>query len=401
MPPNSAHPGHSRSQARARGRAAPESLSSPRRRSVVDLTADDYGDGDGELEYEEPGYRWMGEHARRMRDTEEAYERVERLRWQLQEELARAAGDPFAAYSSYPASATDQSGLRIPARYRAERSHHDQYSPFRSRRGMDEAPGHTPVPPLGSMSDEVYVQFVRDSFARRARAAETAAEEQRRAERLRQEREAERARATAEAERMQRKKERRRRRELEEQRAARTDEEGRAQQRRRWRERWGLLMGSGAGGGSGMGKSKARSGGSQAATEGQREGDGEDADADADDVLEIELQWTDVPWPVYASGVSAARPLGTVALGDFVQGKIKDFLLALAVEQPGTATRGRADDQEAYRKMLREAIRMYHPDRFFGRVLPRIRASERDRVKEGVELCSRIINDLAGAARNG
>lgn len=49
--------------------------------------------------------------------------------------------------------------------------------------------------------------------------------------------------------------------------------------------------------------------------------------------------------------------------------------------------------------MLREGIRQFHPDRFFGRILPRTREDERDKVREGVESCTRAINDLLAEVR--
>jgi len=44
--------------------------------------------------------------------------------------------------------------------------------------------------------------------------------------------------------------------------------------------------------------------------------------------------------------------------------------------------------------VLREAIRNFHPDRFNSKVLPRVREGEREKVKEGMEICSRVLTDL-------
>ena len=87
------------------------------------------------------------------------------------------------------------------------------------------------------------------------------------------------------------------------------------------------------------------------------------------EIEETNLTYTDIPWPTYST---------------LDKEQVKTFMLDMA-----------SDQGEEVKRVLRETIRSYHPDRFFGRILPRVRENERERVKDGVELSSRIINALA------
>jgi hypothetical protein len=104
-------------------------------------------------------------------------------------------------------------------------------------------------------------------------------------------------------------------------------------------------------------------------------------DSDSDMIIETELSYSDIPWPIYAKSKlekkSISLFLSNVALlplqGGVISGK---------------------EGKEAERKVLREAIRNFHPDRFISKVLPRVREKEREKVKEGMEVCSRVLTDL-------
>jgi len=106
-----------------------------------------------------------------------------------------------------------------------------------------------------------------------------------------------------------------------------------------------------------------------------------DTGSDSDMIIETELSYSDIPWPIYAKSKlekkSISLFLSNVALlplqGGIVAGK---------------------EGKEAERKTLREAIRNFHPDRFLSKVLPRVREGEREKVKEGMEVCSRVLTDL-------
>ena len=92
------------------------------------------------------------------------------------------------------------------------------------------------------------------------------------------------------------------------------------------------------------------------------------------EVESVELRWGDVPWPVYRGG-------------SLVKEDIRGFL------------EGYGGGMEGLRKVVREAIRAFHPDRFSSRVLARVRDVDKERVREGMENCTRVLNELAAELR--
>jgi hypothetical protein len=212
-------------------------------------------------------------------------------------------------------------------------------------------------PPMGTMTPDAYRSFVRDRF-RAAQRAEDAEEYTRRGAARR---EAEEAAFRAERiadEREEREAKRRRRARAEkaareaqaaaEETAVNRREEASAQrgERARWRKRCAALF-------------------------------------DAE-IVSVELGFADIPWPV-----AAAKGTGfSIVLNpeDLTAENVRRFLFALA-EDEGTDRR----------KVLREAIRLFHSDRFHSRVLPRVKESERERVREGVDIVARILTDLLSA----
>ena len=97
------------------------------------------------------------------------------------------------------------------------------------------------------------------------------------------------------------------------------------------------------------------------------------------EVESVQLGYEDVPWPVY-------RP------NELDNETIRTFLSALAEDSHGKGVDG-------LRKVYKDAIRLFHPDRFNHRILSRVRAGEVEQVREGMERCSRVINELAAALR--
>ncbi|BEI82563.1 hypothetical protein CcaverHIS002_0304310 [Cutaneotrichosporon cavernicola] len=99
------------------------------------------------------------------------------------------------------------------------------------------------------------------------------------------------------------------------------------------------------------------------------------------EIVSVELGFADIPWPV-----AAAKGAGfSIVLHpeDINAENVMRFLFALA-----------DDEGTDRRKILREAIRLFHSDRFHSRVLPRVKESERERVREGVEVVARILTHL-------
>ncbi len=191
------------------------------------------------------------------------------------------------------------------------------------------------VPPLGEMDEEEYAEWVRAGMYRLKHRAE--AEERERAQRVKEEKE----RAKKMAKEQVRKEEKKRIERLKAEKSL-AEEEKRKKERERYRSRWIRITEVGG------------------------------------EVEESELRYDDVPWPVHPGH-------------EVEKETIRTFLLALAKDD--------GDDVGGLRKVQREAIRAFHPDRFFGRVLARVREGDREKVKEGVERCSRILNDLAAEHR--
>ena len=192
---------------------------------------------------------------------------------------------------------------------------------------------------MSGMDEEEYAEWVRMGMYRKTHKAELERQEKVRKERQERERIKEEARETA------RRVERRRMEKIRQEKGKAVEDRKRAQ-RDRYRSRWASIGEVGG------------------------------------DIEEAELTFGDIPWPVYASP--------TVVLEDLEMDPVRAFFEAIA------ADRGEGDDE--LKKVLRDAIRAFHPDRFFARILPRVSERDREMVKEGVEVCSRIINALAARA---
>ena len=211
-----------------------------------------------------------------------------------------------------------------------------------------------PVPDMHGLTEEQYIRFVRDGFEYLKRQREEKEAERERAERIeREHREWARAeKRKAEEEREERKRQRTERTRREERARAAYDEDASGSEpemifvrhhappkpdksalRQRYTKRWTALTDTGG------------------------------------EIEETEIRYNDIPWPTYSSLDKAS---------------VLEFMKDLS-----------ADTNQQLKKTLRSAIREYHPDRFFGRILPRVAEQDKEKVKEGVETCSRLINNLA------
>ncbi|KAJ9110873.1 hypothetical protein QFC19_001382 [Naganishia cerealis] len=109
------------------------------------------------------------------------------------------------------------------------------------------------------------------------------------------------------------------------------------------------------------------------------------------------LRLVDMPWPIF-QGSSFHVFAPSLLSAD----KIRAFYTAMLPSNvtPSTATSTTAassaeDDRLALKKILREAILAYHPDRFIGRYLTQVAETEREMVREAVIRTSQIINEIA------
>lgn len=286
---------------------------------------------------------------------EEEVEKRERMAYLEQEEMDRLESNPFASYSL--------PDVHVPKRFRPDpASASGPSSSMGARDAIKELRASGTAPALGTMNDDEYTTFIRQGMDRLRNLAEAdqrdarEKEKQRRAEeRLRRE--------EADERRRQERRERRRAKANANARSShhhrsnspvfikRFDEEdvgeilrdSKSLERQRYINLWASLAG---------------------------------------EIQQVEMRYQDIPWPVYG---------GRSLLLEKTD--VRTFLFDLAGDKGTTA--GAATAKEREKKVLRDAIRIFHPDRFFGRFLDRVRVSDRDKVKEGVEKCSRIINDLA------
>ena len=96
-------------------------------------------------------------------------------------------------------------------------------------------------------------------------------------------------------------------------------------------------------------------------------------DASALDVLEF----GQIPWPIYHTPVGAAEE-------EFTKETISTFLLSSSDR----------DDKKARKDLLRETFLRFHPDKFEGRFMQRVKADNQERVREAIGQISRVLNHL-------
>ena len=114
------------------------------------------------------------------------------------------------------------------------------------------------------------------------------------------------------------------------------------------------------------------------------------APASSVDTQEPTLRLSDVPWPIYLAYPAGKSHQPTVLRSeDFTVDTISSFLLPTPEEDI---------DSDALRRdrreRLREAMLRFHPDKFEGRVMPRVQSDEREIVREVVGVVARTLNTL-------
>lgn len=99
------------------------------------------------------------------------------------------------------------------------------------------------------------------------------------------------------------------------------------------------------------------------------------------------LAFDDIPWPTFPHESSSVSPDAEFITGE----SILTFLV------PST-TDSRPIDRDAVARVrkekLRETLLRFHPDKFEGRILPRVRKQDRERVKETTDRLVRVLNTL-------
>lgn len=113
-----------------------------------------------------------------------------------------------------------------------------------------------------------------------------------------------------------------------------------------------------------------------------------------DSVEDGTLRFHEIPWPVMACFSKSDLP--ALHIGDITAEAISSFLL------PPSERDGELDGdapKKDRREKLRETMLRFHPDKFEGRIMKRVRDSDRELVKEAVGIVARTINALMGEAK--
>jgi flagellar biosynthesis GTPase FlhF len=101
---------------------------------------------------------------------------------------------------------------------------------------------------------------------------------------------------------------------------------------------------------------------------------------------EVDMGFMDIPWPVYLPSAPPLPGEGRVSVGveEMTKERIKAFVVDL-VKDVGAG---------AGKRVVREAIRAFHSDRFTSRILPRVRETERVAVGQGGEAVVRALTGI-------
>lgn len=92
---------------------------------------------------------------------------------------------------------------------------------------------------------------------------------------------------------------------------------------------------------------------------------------------ERELEFAEIPWPIYHTPARAPEE-------EFTKETITAFLLAGLDEE----------DKKGRKDVLRETFLRYHPDKFEGRFMRRVKDEDKERVRETIGQISRVLNHL-------
>ncbi|KAJ7287212.1 hypothetical protein C8J57DRAFT_1117049, partial [Mycena rebaudengoi] len=114
------------------------------------------------------------------------------------------------------------------------------------------------------------------------------------------------------------------------------------------------------------------------------------------------LTFSDIPWPIAAAhhqkadkkadkkGSQGTRPPPLVSLAELTADAISAFLVPATVDSLG-------DKEKKDRKdKLRETILRFHPDKFEGRLMKRVRERDQENVREAIGVVVRTLNALMG-----
>ncbi|KAK7472468.1 hypothetical protein VKT23_000583 [Stygiomarasmius scandens] len=116
----------------------------------------------------------------------------------------------------------------------------------------------------------------------------------------------------------------------------------------------------------------------------------------------ITLGFDDIPWPIVSvhkqkpdkKGNSTLKAI-SVSLDDLTRDAISLFLFSSTSSSSVPSSSNQEGLEKKDRKdKLRETFLRFHPDKFEGRVMPRVKEAERDKVREALGIVVRALNDL-------
>lgn len=113
------------------------------------------------------------------------------------------------------------------------------------------------------------------------------------------------------------------------------------------------------------------------------------------------LSFSDIPWPIVSAhrqkpdkkGSARTGPPPAVSLEDLTLDAISAFLVPSSTSDPSAS----GEREKKHRKdKLRETFLRFHPDKFEGRLMNRVRESDQEHVREAIGVVVRSLNTLMG-----
>ncbi|KAE9411607.1 hypothetical protein BT96DRAFT_968994 [Gymnopus androsaceus JB14] len=119
---------------------------------------------------------------------------------------------------------------------------------------------------------------------------------------------------------------------------------------------------------------------------------------------EVDLGFNDIPWPILFVHRQKNSDCDVLSLDDFTRDAISTFLFtSLTPAEPLTdsgdgqsLSAQRLAERAGRKDKLRETLLRFHPDKFEGRLMSRVRPNEKDKVREALGVVVRVLNDLMG-----
>ncbi|KAJ8482792.1 hypothetical protein ONZ45_g14824 [Pleurotus djamor] len=108
-----------------------------------------------------------------------------------------------------------------------------------------------------------------------------------------------------------------------------------------------------------------------------------------------ELGFEDIPWPLLAAYPKAKKQKRRDA-GESPAFNLQDDFTADAVAKFVLASSDASDSEKGRKEKLRDTMLRFHPDKFEGRIMARVREVDKLRVREAVGQVARLLNDLMG-----